>query len=86
MRVLGITNNDLSGAALVIDGNIVAAASEERFNRIKEFRGWPNHSIEYVLRQGGIALSEVDLVAYGWSAGFRHDLHLDLYLDRKSVV
>lgn len=82
MRVLGITNNDLSGAALVIDGNIVAAASEERFNRIKEFKGWPNHSIEYVLRQGGIALSEVDLVAYGWSAGFRHDLHLDLYLER----
>lgn len=84
MRILGITNNDLSGAALVIDGAIVAAASEERFNRIKEFKGWPAQSIEYVLQQGGIDITEVDLVAYGWSAGFRQDLHLDLYLERLS--
>lgn len=82
MRVLGITNNDLSGAALMIDGNIVAAASEERFNRIKEFKGWPAQAIEFVLRQGAVRLSELDAVAYGWSAGFRDELHLDLYLDR----
>ena len=53
MRVLGITNNDLSGAALLIDGNIVAAASEERFNRIKEYKGWPTQAISFVLQKGG---------------------------------
>jgi carbamoyltransferase len=82
MIVLGITNNDLAGACLVRDGEIVAAASEERFSRIKDHKTWPEQSISYVLREAGVELGDVDRVAYGWCAGFDVDKHLLLYVDR----
>ncbi|MDI5965625.1 carbamoyltransferase C-terminal domain-containing protein [Streptomyces sp. SL13] len=84
MIVLGITNNDLAGACIVRDGEIVAAVSEERFSRIKDHSTWPEQSIAYVLREAGVSLSEVDRVAYGWCAGFDMDKHLLLYVDRIS--
>ena len=82
MKVLGITNNDLAGACLVQDGEIVAAVSEERFTRTKDHKTWPARSIEYVLREAGIPLGEIDRVAYGWCAGFDAGKHLLLYVDR----
>jgi carbamoyltransferase len=82
MLVLGITNNDLAGACLV-DGEVVlAAASEERFTRIKDHKTWPRQSIAFVLAHAGITLDAVDHVAYGWCAGFDADRHLLLYVDR----
>ena len=42
-----------SAAALVLDGQIVAAAQEERFTRIKHDSAFPTLAIEYCLRQGG---------------------------------
>ncbi len=65
MRVLGVSNTRDSGAALIVDGRIIAAANEERFSRIKFDRTFPERSIEFVLDAGGLDVEEVDLVAAG---------------------
>jgi carbamoyltransferase len=52
-----------AAAALVVDGQLVAAVEEERFNRIKHWAGFPAASIRYVLEEGGISLGNVDHVA-----------------------
>ncbi|HJV53566.1 MAG TPA: carbamoyltransferase C-terminal domain-containing protein [Noviherbaspirillum sp.] len=62
-------------ACLVRDGVVLAAAEEERFTRIKHgkrpvpFSTWqlPFHAIDYCLREAGIALAEVDHVAYSYA-------------------
>jgi carbamoyltransferase len=53
-----------SAAALVIDGEIVAAAHEERFTRIKHDSSFPVHAIRYVLEESGLDFSEITLVAF----------------------
>lgn len=68
MLVLGIASDLwISSAALVRDGVVVAAASEERFNRIKKYRGFPRQAVNYCLRQGAIALEDLDLIVSGWN-------------------
>ncbi|MCH7491827.1 MAG: carbamoyltransferase [Gemmatimonadetes bacterium] len=64
MAILGLNayHGD-SAAALLIDGQIVAAAEEERFNRIKHWSGFPRLAIEYCLREGGISLTDLEYVA-----------------------
>lgn len=54
-----------AGAALVVDGRLVAAASEERFSRKKGAGGWPEGAIAACLRVGG--LSPADLAAVGFA-------------------
>ncbi|MBM3505824.1 MAG: carbamoyltransferase [Alphaproteobacteria bacterium] len=65
MRVLGLSAfyHD-SAAALVVDGEIVAAAQEERFTRKKHDARFPAAAIAYCLREGGIDLAHVDSVAF----------------------
>ena len=82
MNILGITNNDLSGACLVSNSKIISAVSEERFTRVKDHRIWPTQAIEFVLSQAKISIKDIDCVAYGWSAGFNAQKHLSLYFDR----
>ena len=53
-----------SAAALVMDGEILAAAQEERYTRKKHDAAFPRHAIGYVLREAGLALHEVDHVAF----------------------
>jgi carbamoyltransferase len=53
-----------SAAALVVDGEIVAAAQEERFTRKKHDARYPRNAIEYVLNEGGRQLRDVDYVAF----------------------
>ncbi len=54
-------------AALVIDGEVVAFAEEERFTRKKHGVGQlPHGAVACVLREGGVEASEVDAVACGW--------------------
>src|SRR6516225_9267313 len=62
-RILGINayHGDAS-AALVIDGQLVAAVEEERFNRIKHWAGFPAESIRWCLDAGGITAAELDHV------------------------
>src|SRR5215216_1476532 len=53
-----------SAAALVVDGEIVAAAQEERFTRKKHDPGFPARAIEYCLAEGGLTAADVDYVVF----------------------
>ncbi len=53
-----------SAAALVRDGTIVAAAQEERFSRRKHDDRFPRRAVEYCLREGGVAIDDIDFVVF----------------------
>ncbi len=53
-----------SAAALLNDGDIVAAAQEERFSRKKHDARFPLHALNYCLAEAGISLAQVDQVAF----------------------
>src|ERR1700754_4572498 len=53
-----------SAATLVVDGEIVAAAQEERFTRKKHDEDFPSHAIEYVLDQAGLSVDRLDHVVF----------------------
>ena len=53
-----------SAAAVVRDGEIVAAAQEERFTRKKHDAGFPSHAIEYCLRAASVKPDQVDYVCF----------------------
>ena len=57
MIILGINayHGDAS-AAVLVDGELVAAAEEERFNRIKHAAGFPAHAAHYCSKVAGISL------------------------------
>ncbi|HIF9180406.1 TPA: carbamoyltransferase C-terminal domain-containing protein [Photobacterium damselae] len=82
MNILGIANNDYSGACLISNGQIVGAASEERFTRIKAHKSFPNHAINFVLSEANITLDQIDKIAFGWASDFSKHKHLELYFDR----
>jgi carbamoyltransferase len=52
-----------AAAALVVDGELVAAAEEERFNRVKHCAGFPDRSAAWCLAYGGIGPGDLDHVA-----------------------
>ena len=52
-----------AAAALVVDGELVAAAEEERFNRVKHVAGFPALAAEWCLAEGGIRPEELDHLA-----------------------
>ena len=81
MRILGISAfyHD-SAAALVADGEIVAAAQEERFTRRKHDPGFPRHAVEYCLREAGVGLSAVDYVAFYDKPLLKFERLLETYL------
>jgi len=54
-----------ASAALVIDGELVAAAEEERFNRLKHVAGFPSLSAAWCLEDAGLSIGDVDHVAIG---------------------
>jgi len=53
-----------SAASLIIDGDIIAAAQEERFTRKKHDSSYPENAINYVLLEGGVTLEQVDYIAF----------------------
>ena len=53
-----------SAACLVRDGDIVAAAQEERFTRIKHDPGFPENAVAYCLREGRISAADLDCVVF----------------------
>ena len=65
MRILGISAyyHD-SAAALVIDGDIVAAAQEERFSRKKHDARFPAQAIQFCLQEAGLSLTDLDNVVF----------------------
>ncbi len=65
MKILGISAfyHD-SAAALVVDGQIVAAAQEERFTRRKHDPAFPAQAVQYCLDHGGYRLKDLDAVVF----------------------
>ena len=65
MLVLGLNAATADAAACLLrDGRLVAAAEEERFRRIKHWSGFPQQALAYCLAEAGVALHEVDHIAF----------------------
>ncbi len=58
--VLGLHFGHDAGAAIIVDGQIVADVSEERFNRCKHSGDDPFQSIEYCLKEAGLNIDDID--------------------------
>jgi carbamoyltransferase len=69
-----------SAACLVQNGEIIAAAQEERFTRKKHDASFPRHAIEYCLREGSIGLKDLDYVAFYEKPFVKFDRILHSYL------
>ena len=82
MSILGIScfYHD-SAASLLKDGEIVAAAQEERFTRTKHDAAFPEHAIRYCLKQAGIGMDDVDYVAYYEKPHLKLERILTIYAD-----
>jgi len=81
MRILGISAfyHD-SAAALVRDGEIVAAAQEERFTRKKHDSGFPHEAISFCLKHEGIEIAEIDYIAFYDKPFLKFERLLETYL------
>jgi len=69
-----------SAAALIQDGNIIAAAQEERFSRKKHDEKFPKSSVQYVLNEGKIKLSQIDYVVFFEKPFLKFERLLETYL------
>src|ERR687891_1743093 len=81
MRILGLSAfyHD-SAAALLVDGELVAAAQEERFTRKKHDAGFPKNAVEYCLAEAGVGLDQVDHVAFYDKPFLKFERLLETYL------
>ncbi|HTS47653.1 MAG TPA: carbamoyltransferase [Bryobacteraceae bacterium] len=81
MRILGISAfyHD-SAAALIRDGEIVAAAQEERFSRKKHDARFPIHAVRYCLDQAGVRLADLDHVVFYDKPFLKFERLLETYL------
>ena len=81
MRILGLSAfyHD-SAAALLVDGDLVAAAQEERFTRQKHDAGFPEHAVRYCLAEAGLALDQVDHIAFYDKPFLKFERLLETYL------
>src|SRR6266852_7205489 len=81
LNILGISAfyHD-SAACLVQDGQIVAAAQEERFTRKKHDAGFPKCAVSYCLREGGVTIQDLDYVAFYEKPFLKFDRLLHSYL------
>ena len=81
MYILGISAfyHD-SAACLLNDGEIVAAAQEERFTRKKHDAGFPTHAIQYCLKEAGITAKEIDNVVFYEKPFVKFERLLETYL------
>ena len=81
MYILGISAfyHD-SAACLLKDGEIIAAAQEERFTRKKHDAGFPRHAIQYCLEEAGISASQIDNVVFYEKPFVKFERLLETYL------
>ena len=81
MKILGVSAfyHD-SAAALVVDGEVVSAAQEERFTRKKQDAAFPNNAIEYCLNAGGTNLCDMDAVVFYDKPFLKFERLLETYL------
>src|SRR5881227_4341079 len=66
MNIVGLTTLGDAAATVVCDGQVVAAAEEERFSRVKHHVGFPHSALRYCLDEAGISIGDVDHVALYW--------------------
>lgn len=63
MLILGLNAYHAeASAALLVDGQLVAAAEEERFVRVKHVAGFPSHAVRYCLEAGGVRARDLDVI------------------------
>jgi carbamoyltransferase len=81
MKILGISGyyHD-SAAALVIEGDIVAAAQEERFSRKKHDARFPQSAISYCLREANLSLNDLDQIIFYDKPLVKFERLLETYL------
>ncbi|HJN64821.1 MAG TPA: carbamoyltransferase N-terminal domain-containing protein, partial [Pirellulales bacterium] len=80
-KILGISAfyHD-SAAALVVDGEIIAAAQEERFTRKKHDPRFPHQAIAYCLSEAGISARDLDYVGFYDKPFLKFERLLETYL------
>ena len=71
VTILGL-NDSNSAAAIIQNGQLIAMARQERFDRIKFSDAFPTNAVDYCLREAGIDIKEVDHIVFGWNPG--HEL------------
>jgi len=69
-----------SAAALIIDGEIIAAAQEERFTRKKHDANYPFNAVEYVLSEGKIKLNDIDHIVFFEKPFLKFERLLETYM------
>ena len=69
-----------AAAAVVVDGEIVAAAQEERFTRVKHDASFPSNAIRYCLDEAGLAPENLDAVGFYEKPFLKFDRLLETYL------
>ena len=69
-----------SAACLLKDGEIVAAAQEERFTRKKGDASYPAHAVDYCLRAGGISPADLEWVGFYDKPLLKFERILETYL------
>jgi len=81
MLILGVSAfyHD-SGAALIEDGNIIAAAEEERFSRVKHDNNFPIGAIKYCITEAGYTLTDVDFFVFYDKPFLKFERLLETYL------
>ena len=81
MKILGISAyyHD-AAAALIVDGEIVAAAQEERFTRLKHDPGFPAQAVAFCLEHAGLRPLDLDFVAFYDKPFLKFERLLETYL------
>lgn len=81
MLILGISAfyHD-SAAAILRDGEIIAAAQEERFTRKKHDASFPKNAVEYCLREAQVRLADVEFIAFYEKPFVKFERLLETYL------
>ena len=81
MNILGLNvfHADTS-ACIVKNGELIVAAEEERFTRIKHFTGFPKNSIDFCLKEANLSLNDIDNICVNFNNNynFREKLFFSL--------
>ena len=69
-----------SAAAIILNGKVIAAAQEERFTRIKHDSSYPKKAINYVLKEAGLKLNDIDYVVFYEKPFLKFERLLETYV------
>ena len=69
-----------SAASMIIDGEIISAAQEERFSRKKHDSSFPTNAINFVLNFSGLKLSDIDFIVFYEKPFIKFERLLETYI------